>query len=231
LYDVLIEVLKENPSVCYDLVKGLDRGRVEVLPQQRRGKLVIPAGVGPMLPIHRKYLSLQRGLDPDEMDELWGVRGIGLAAEYAWRLWIPVYHHGEIVSWTTRAIGTGSQRYLHAPPSQESQPLKSVLYGGDLVRHAVVVCEGPIDAWTIGPGAVATCGLGYTRSQLLEISKFPIRVVCFDREPAAQKRAKRLARQLQVFPGETHVVELETGKDANECQRSEIMELRKRFLD
>jgi DNA primase len=100
-----------------------------------------------------------------------------------------------------------------------------------LVRHAVIVCEGPIDAWTIGPGAVATCGLGYTRSQLMELSQFPVRVVCFDREPAAQKRARRLARQLQVFPGETHVVELETGKDANECQRNEIMELRKQFLD
>jgi DNA primase len=183
-----------------------------------------------MLPVHRKYLSNQRRLDPDEIAQLWGVQGIGLAAEYAWRLWIPVYHFGEVVSWTTRAIGTG-MRYLHAPPEQESVPIKSVLYGSDLVRHAVIICEGPIDAWTIGPGAVATCGLGYTREQLIKLSQFSVKVVCFDSEFQAQKRARRLARQLQVFPGETYVVELQTGKDPNEADRREIMELRKTYLE
>jgi len=169
-------------------------------------------------------------MNPDEIERLWGVQGIGLASELSWRLWIPIYHQGEVVSWTTRAIGNTDARYITASPEQESKSIKSVLYGGDMVRYASIICEGPIDAWAIGPGAVAVCGLSYTKAQLLETSKFPVRVICFDSESIAQKRANRLAKQLQVFPGETHVVVLESGDDPAEADRSEILELRERFL-
>lgn len=229
LIDVLVELIHESPSTCYHLLEGLGHLPVKALTHVQ-GTFQVPSGVKPMTKMHRQYLRA-RGLDPDEIERIWGVQGIGLAARLSWRLWIPIHFHGEVVSWTTRAIGETDARYITARPEQESVPIKSILYGSDLAQLAVIICEGPIDAWAIGPGATATCGVSYTRSQLMEMSRFSIRAICFDAESTAQKRARRLARQLQVFPGETHVVILETGKDPAEADKSEIKELRRKFLD
>lgn len=193
-------------------------------------RLQVPAGVGPLLGAHRRYLR-GRGFDPDEVQRLWQVQGIGLAAKLGWRLFIPIVQFGETVSWTTRSIGSGSARYLSASPEQELISMKRVLYGEDYARHSIVVCEGPIDVWAIGPGAVGTLGVSYTRDQVTRIGQYLVRVICFDSEPAAQRRARRLATELTVFAGETHVVELETGGDAAEASRSEIADLRARWLD
>jgi hypothetical protein len=65
---------------------------------------------------------------------------------------------------------------------------------------------------------------------MLQIGQIPFRVLCFDSEPDAQRRAHELARQLQAFPGETIVVKLETGKDPNSADPTEIKQLRERYL-
>ena len=44
-----------------------------------------------------------------------------------------------------------------------------------------------------------TLGVGYSRAQLLRISKYPLRAVCFDSEPAAQERARQLCEELGDF--------------------------------
>jgi DNA primase len=121
-------------------------------------------------------------------------------------------------------------RYVSARPDQELTPHKSLLYGEDYTRHAVVICEGPTDAWRIGPGAVATMGLSVTLSQVYRMSRFPVRVICFDNESEARRRADRLAKQLQPLPGETYVAWIETGKDVAEADPAEVVELRRRFL-
>ena len=228
--DTLSELTGESLPTTLDLLNTLPRLRGHRLRGSKpRGQLLIPPGVEPLRRPHRVYLR-ERGFDPDEVSRLWGVKGIGVAARLAWRLWAPIHHCGKVVSWTTRAIGDG-RRYISAAEDEESISHKSILYGADYVRHAVVICEGPTDVWRIGPGAVATLGLTYTMAQTLLLSVYPIRVVCFDREREAQKRAKKLARELQVYPGETCVVELETGEDAALASDEEIENLRKEYLE
>src|SRR5690606_23763415 len=72
------------------------------LPKRHR-KLRVPSGVGDVLPAHRRYLR-RRGFDPDEIIRLWDVRGIGIAKELSWHLFIPIYQYGRMVSWTSRAL-------------------------------------------------------------------------------------------------------------------------------
>lgn len=166
------------------------------------------------------------------MKRLWCLQGIGIAARLSWRIYIPIHYQGEVVSWTTRAIGKHVQpRYLSAGPEQESVSHKSILYGGDYVRNAVIVCEGPTDVWRIGPGAVATLGTSYSRSQMLEISKVPIRAVCFDMERPAQKRATKLVEELRAFPGLTMRIELETANDVADADEDEVAEIRRAVLE
>lgn len=193
------------------------------------GRYREPVGVGPLLPVHRQYLA-KRGFDPDEIAEVWGVRGIGLAPKLQWRLFLPVTVRDKPVSWTTRAVGDVELRYVSADPTDESVHLKETLYGEGLVKQAVVVVEGPTDAWRIGPGAVATYGLSHTAAQVARIARYSTRVICFDREAAAQRRARRLADDLATGAGETYVVRM-SGKDPCDSPVDEILELRKRFLE
>lgn len=197
---------------------------------RKTGRLALPKGRGELLPGHRRYLE-GRGYNIATVESLWGAQGIGQAACLKWRVFIPIHHHGEIVSWTTRSIRENDeQRYISASEDAESISHKTILYGADYARHAIVIHEGPLDVWATGPGAVATCGTAYTEAQLKAMSKYAIRAVCFDNEPAAQRRAKDLANALSVYPGTTHNIQLETGKDTGEAELAEVEEIRERFL-
>lgn len=175
-----------------------------------------------------RYLQ-KRKLDPIEVAELWGVQAIPPPYKYNWRLFIPVTQNDRPVSWTTRSINTDcphNLRYLTSPPDREQVPIRSLLYGSDYCQHAVIVTEGPADAWSIGPGATATLGMTLDDQQIAAIARFPIRVIAFDNENRAQRRADKLCRRLAEFPGKTQRYEFR-GKDANTASKKEIKSLRK----
>lgn len=204
--------------------------RMERLPQSERlpGKLVLPPH-GPLLRRHRNYLH-GRGFDPDELTRLWDVRGIAYHPRLAWRVLIPVSHRDKTVSWTTRATADGGKRYRSADTSQEAVPIKSIVYGGQYVRHAVVIVEGPTDAWRVGPGAVALLGVSYTRAQVAQLAAIPVRVVVFDNDSDGQRKAVQLCHELRAFPGKTENVMLDAA-DPGSASPREIKQLRRLYLD
>lgn len=225
----LAEVIQKYTDAPWKEILGkLDNlSYLPIAAPRPQGTLKLPKGVGPLQPVHRKYLR-GRKYDPDHIEQFWHVGGIGLASRLAWRLFIPIELEGKTVSWTTRAVGDvpHSQRYRTAKPEEEAIPAKSLLYGGDHVRHAVIVTEGPTSAWRLGPGAVATLGVGYTLAQLELLSRFPIRAICFDHELKAQKRAQQLCNDLAVFDGETYIVNLDSA-DPGTASRKEVRVLRR----
>ncbi len=176
--------------------------------------------------VFARYLK-KRGLCSESICSLWNLKGIGLCKHLAWRLFIPVIENDKTISWTTRSLSDKGKRYLNATSRQEVKPMKEVLYGSDLADHAVLVVEGPADAWAVGPGCVATLGVSFTQSQVTKISKFARRIICFDAEDLAQKQARKLCRMLQAFPGETTNVVMSTGKDPSRCEGWELAELRR----
>ena len=228
LGETLAEITGLSVRECLRMVLG------ETTPEAYQkslisGKLTLPKNLGPLLPAHRKYLH-HRGFNPDEITKLWELQGIGVSSKLAWRLFIPILNNGKLVSWTTRSISdTTPARYINAPVEHEAVSMKVLLYGSQYPRHSVIVVEGPTDVWKIGPGSVATMGIGFTRAQLLAISRYPSRCICFDSEPDAQKRAQMLCQALEVFDGETTNVVL-AAKDPGSASPRELRKLRKRFL-
>jgi hypothetical protein len=190
-----------------------------------RGKLVLPAKLGPLGEPHKKFLR-RRGFDPDEIAAVWKAQGIGHAPELFWRVFIPIHLGGEVVSWTTRSIKDDARvRYLSAKPDQEKVLHKDLLYGEHLCRkNAVCVVEGPLDAWKGGPGFVSTFGLAFRPAQVLRIAKFPVRLIWFDAE--AQNRAEQLAEELKLLPGDTYVVNSDA-KDPGSAPKREIEAVRR----
>ncbi len=184
-----------------------------------------PSHLQEMQQAHRRYL-IRRGFDPDHLSRMWGLKGIGVAPKLSWRIYIPIHYRGQAVSWSTRSISDKhSAKYINAPKDHESIPAKNLLYGIDYARDSIIINEGFADVWAIGPGAVATMGLNVTSSQIRMMSRFSLRAVCFDNEPEAQRRARKLCQDLSVFPGETIHVILDS-KDAGEASPDEIQELR-----
>lgn len=217
------------PQPIYDWLKlAKEAGPLQNQKTDRpKGKLVLPKNITQLTPAHRKYLS-DRGLNPDECAELWNAGAISMSSEtgMAWRVFIPFYSDRRLVSWLSRSIQkTNPIRYKAAAENQEEEPHKQLLYGVDYVQHAMIICEGPMDVWRIGPGAVALCGLTIHERQLARMAAAPLRVVCFDSQPAAQRRAARLCRDLAPFDGRTLNVQL-TAKDPGSAGDSEIAELR-----
>lgn len=193
--------------------------------QPPSGILTLPTGLGPLLEVHKDYL-LQRGFDPEQLTQEWGIQGIGLAPRLSWRVFIPITYQGRMVSWTTRAISpSATLRYITAKPEEESLPSKSILFGADKARHSIIICEGPLDPIKIGYGGTATLGVNYSCKQLREMARFPRRYICFDNEPGAQKRAGELMDDLCDLPGETQNIILDA-KDPAEAGESELKQLR-----
>lgn len=190
-------------------------------------KCQIPAQVCDLQRAHRDYLRGRGFTNIGALERLWRIRGIGISTRLQWRLFIPIELYGETVSWTTRAIVDDvPARYISASPSEEVVSHKSILYGHDYIRHAAIVCEGPIDVWRIGPGAVATFGTGFSFAQINMIIKYPVRIICFDSEPEAQRRAKQMCAILATRQGTTTNVVLDSA-DPGSAGEKEIKRLRK----
>ncbi len=228
--DVLMRLTNNPWNIVKDWLKGLQKAPGSSLePPRPRGRYIMPPGLQSLRGPYKRYLE-NRGFSPFAIQQQWGVQATGPFGELAWRLWIPIHLDRKAVSWTTRAIGNRDPKYRSAGLAEETIPHKQMLYGLDYVGSVAIVVEGPTDAWAIGPGAVATLGITTTQEQFDLVAQVPKRVICFDSEPAAQRRGKRLADQLSLLPGETYLVELESGADPAKADKKEIKKLRERFL-
>jgi hypothetical protein len=230
LGDTLAEAATRPIKEILTLTKDLDKGWIPKVVRPK-GTLVVPKGLGPLLRAHKCYL-IDRGFSPALLQRRYDVQGLGpFAGDLAWRIYIPIYDQtGLQVSWTTRSIDPQVVlRYRNAEPGAEVYPAKDYLFGGHLAGHSVVVHEGPFDAMKVGPGAVATMGVTYTKNQIDCIASYPIRAICLDNEPRAQRRAERLCSELEGLEGETYLVRI-GGKDPASAPKKEIIALRKRFL-
>jgi len=165
---------------------------------ERKDGVKMPGG--PLQEYHVAYLR-KRGFDPNEIVRLYHVRGTDHLTEYKFRLMIPILVKGRVVSFQGRDITERSEiRYKTCPKTEEAIPIKSTLYGEWLVPgDTVVVCEGVMDAWKLGPGAVALYGLAYTPAQVKLLGKYRKVVLVFDDEEKARQVSGELEMDLGVL--------------------------------
>ena len=117
---------------------------------------------------------------------------------YRFRLFIPVYFNGQLVTFTTRSYNDKvTPKYLHCPKRTSSLFAKETLYNLDNAKDGTaIVVEGPIDAWRIGDGAVATFGVIYTQKQIkLLRERFKRVFIMYDAD--AQEQADATARAVR----------------------------------
>lgn len=193
------------------------------------GDTKLPPGVGPLGAWHRQYLARRR-FDPDKLVRQWRLYGTThLSGKWSFRIIIPVYQDGRLVTFQGRDFtGHSEVRYLSPDADECELSVKECLYGQDQVHgESVVVVEGPTDVWRLGPGAVATFGTEYTDEQLVLLAQYANVKVMFDGgEVAAQESAEALSRSLGMLGSSVELVTLSDGdpgdladEDADELMR------------
>lgn len=188
------------------------------------GTLRTPKGVKPMQEMHRRYIR-SRGFNDEVIEKVWSVQGIGIGYDLAYRLFIPIDYNNTICSWTTRSIADGDNivRYISASAENERISHKKLLYGEDFAGNTIIIVEGPMDVWRIGPGAVGTFGTRPTKAQILRMSRYPKRYVCYDH--GAERFSQMLIEELSAFPGETLLLTLDA-EDPGSMSKKEVRQVR-----
>jgi len=208
---------------------GSARKALNVPTEGVSGVCHLPKGSTPLQTQHKAYLN-KRGYD-SALIKHWGAIGtLWGSRPYSYRIIAPIFFQGELVSFQGRDFtGKSHLKYMTASKENEKVHHKHIVYGYDAVPGtSVVIVEGFMDVWKLGPGAVATFGIKYTKEQVQLLSSFRNRFVMFDTEDGeARKQAKQLAYDLAGYGGYTEIVKLPfAGKDPGDLthkQGSEVM--------
>jgi hypothetical protein len=226
--ETVAELLGIPISKVKVLLKDMDTYSLEPSTVVKRTELILPPTTTALKRKHRDYLR-SRGIDKErwELFQLKGTTYCYATPLLSWRIVIPYILKKQWVSWVARDItGESKMRYVAAKAEQEKVNRKELLFGEHLAGQSVCVVEGEFDAIAFGAGAVAVGGTGYTQHQINRLTKYPVRGICFDSEPRAQKRAKQLANLLSSFPGQTYILQLDA-KDMGEASKKEIASVRR----
>lgn len=183
------------------------------------------------LPIqHRQYL-LRRGFDADQIIRDYRIVGTGPVGDYKWRILIPIYREGQLISYMGRDIsGRADARYKNCPGEQQVFPAKSWLYDLDRCegRDRILVVEGPTDVWRMGFGSVATMGISWSWEQAALLTGFKTVFTIFDPEDQAQEQERKLIEVLTLGGVNAEAVGLNAGeKDPGSLSLNRVKYLRR----
>ena len=173
---------------------------------------------------HWNYIKKIRKFDPKELFRKYQLQCISHTnSMYGNRIFVPIFRHNKIVTFTTIDINEYSRmRYKHCPDSEAIIPIKDLLYGVEYTDgHECIVVEGLFDAWRIGDGAVTPFGTKMTDLQIKELKKFQRVKLCYDGDAPGRAASKYVASQLAVF---TEVIELfiPFGDDPDKLSKKDI---------
>ena len=171
----------------------------------------------------RKYMK-NRGFDINYLSKHgWGYCASG---KYMGYIIIPFYKNNELVYFNARCFFGNGPRYNN-PDTEETGIGKSfILYNWDALKmyRTIYICEGAINAQTIGDNAIASGGKAISRAQINQIIKSPVERVVILFDPDAKHYAINLAFQLVEYK-KVKVIFLPEGKDVNDLGRGKNMKM------
>ncbi len=166
-----------------------------------------PENEVPMPSLHAEYLH-SRGYDPKQLRELYDLRCVYQTGAFKYRIIIPVFVNGRIVTYIGRDVTDKSPLpYKNLAEVKSVLPAKEVVYNLDSVHETAIICEGVFDSWRFGIHGVAMFGLQYTSAQTRALAKHIKRgFIVFDEEEQAQAKAKELGAELAFQGVEVEII-------------------------
>ena len=219
------------PHSTHVVLPGLPLDPTATKKQSTTGQI---STIDPKITQHSQAVNylIKRGFSGENLANLiktYNLHYTGIFGEYNFRIIVPIYFDGNLVSYQGRDYTDQSKlRYKACPKAEEVIDHKKCLYAMDLATtNTVVIVEGVVDQWKLGPGAVATFGQTFTMVQVkLLINRWSRRIVLYDKGAV---KAKELANILSGFSGKTELVCLNNLKDPGELTIEKGKEIMKKL--
>lgn len=185
----------------------------------------------------RRYLE-SRGFSPEYLHDRYGVVGGGIVGDWKFRIIIPIFYDGELMSWTGRSIldkvtlkEMRKPRYKNLSIEKSVKNPKELFFNLDNCRgKSVVLTEGAFDVLRFDGKAICSLGTEMTESQIKLLSeRFEKVFILFDNEKEAQDKARKFGRQLVSVGLDVTVVDAfsDFGRnDMGECTEDEIRQIK-----
>jgi len=208
---------------------------------ERKQNIVLP-GCKELTRGEFEYLK-NRQFNIPYLQKKYGIRGGGIAGDWSYRIIIPVFLEGKLVSWTGRSILDRKTidelkipRYKNLSIENSVINPKEILFNVDNCRNTyVILVEGPFDVLKMGDDCVCSLGTSVTAAQKkFLLSRFRKVFIAFDNEVSAQQKAKKLAVELDMLGIEVEVVNIcadYNKNDPGELTTKEVLAIKKELFD
>lgn len=154
--------------------------------------------------------------------------GVGYATKGAYfgYLIIPFYYRGQLRYYNARNVIGQGPRYNNPNKDITGVGKEFIIFNYDALEmyRSVYICEGALNALTIGDRGIATMGKAISRYQVNELLKSSCERFIILLDPDAKKYAINLALKLVAYK-KVKVVFLPEGKDVNDLGRKETLRL------
>ena len=165
-----------------------------------------------------------RGFDPEELSKAgWGY---GTKDKYFGYLIIPFHENGSLVYFNARAFLSNGPRYNNPDQSDSGLGKSFIIYNKDALYmyKSVFICEGAINAQTMGERGIASGGKAISRYQVNEIIKSPVERVTILFDSDAKDKAIDLGLKLVQYK-KVRVVLFKDSRDVNDLGKRETLKL------
>lgn len=220
-----------------ELINFLNNGQFDEL-QFREEKVELAASKPVYLPVGFKNISFgtsqlsrsirnyikKRGFDVNEFAR-YGI-GYGTNGDTYGYLIIPFYYQGQLKYYNARRVIGNGPRYNNPDKDITGLGKQFIIFNHDALEmyRSVFICEGALNALTMGDRAIATMGKAVSKYQINELLKAPCERYIILLDPDAKKYAVELALKLVAYK-RVKVVFLPEGKDVNDLGCKEVLKL------
>lgn len=169
----------------------------------------------------RNYLK-KRGFNIEELARKgWGYCNTG---KYLGYIIIPFTEHGQLTYFNARLYMGAGPKYNNPEVDITGLGKSFIIYNADALEiyRTVFICEGAINAETLGENGIATGGKAIARYQVNRLIKSQVEKFVILLDPDAKKEAIDLALKLCNFK-KVKVVYLPDGTDCNDLGRKEVL--------
>jgi len=207
---------------------GADTGTVAIKKKASAKEIELPAGCHIIQQRHKQYL-FKRNFNHYKIVSEWGIMGTGPIGPYKFRIIIPIYFDGKLVSYQGRDItGKSDLRYKACETEKEVIHHKHIVYGIDHVKNRkAVIVEGVFDVWRLGYGAVSTFGTEVTNEQVLLLAnRLDKAYIAFD-DTEAESKAELLGNRLIALGVDVELITIDADDPAelSDIQAGRVMKL------
>lgn len=227
----------ENFSEYSELLQFLNSGQFDEL-QFKEEKYELPETKPVYLPDGFTNISLgksqlaksmrgyvkKRGFNVEEFSKL----GIGYCTRghYYGHLIIPFYYRGQLRYYNARKVIGPGPRYNNPDKDITGLGKQFIIFNHDALEmyQSVYICEGALNALTLGNRGIATMGKAISAYQVNELIKAPCKRFIIILDPDAKAYAISLALKLVNYK-RVKLIILPEGKDANDLGKREVMRL------